>query len=169
MFKDKKEEKKFIEDAFDVIDRVKTLAGVDYEFNITIKEDDSGEEAYKVDGESVFAKVDVNVHYHRAMLTFFPSAVKTWKKKDFFTFTESLCHEVAHTITEPFQDLIYQTHTSPQEIRREVEYATEKIGRIMSGLYFKTYKKNLDKNGKYSQVIHKKRFDKAKKIIKKDN
>jgi len=163
MFKNKKEEEKFIDDVFDILDRIKRIAGVDYEFTIIIEKNDSDENAYTVGHEEVFAKVEVNVHYHHATLTLFPVAVKTWKRKDFFGFTSSLCHEVAHTITEPLIDLFYQTHTSEQEVRREQEYTTEKIGRIIYDLYFQTYKRNLGKKGEFKKVIHRKKFDKKKK------
>lgn len=156
MFKNKKEKEKFIDDIFDILDRIKRIAGIDHEFTVFVEEDDSNENAYTIGHEKVFAKIEVNVHYHTAELTLFPVAVRAWKQKKFFNLTSALCHEIAHTITEPLLDLIYQPHTSKDETKRETEYATEKISRIIDDLYFATYKKRLGKHGEWKKNVKKK-------------
>lgn len=163
MFRNKKEKEKFIDDIFDILNRIKRLTGIDYDFTIVLEKDDSEEDIHVVGHEKAFAKVEINVYYHSAQLTLFPAAVRIWRKKDFFGLTSSLCHEVSHTLTEPLQDLIYQPHRSKDEIKRENEYATEKIGRIIYDLHWQTHKKNLNKNGKYVKVAPRKKVDKKKK------
>ena len=81
------------------------------------------------DGECRPADVNVLSEYQKANICIYPTVEKSFRKKQHLYIVSIMIHELCHTITAPFGDLL-EPHTSKTTepfITKQLESATQKI------------------------------------------